>query len=203
MTENSALNRSWQTTDNKNYKTRTSGYSFLFGLGAISLGWLTGCTDHQSNPPTTATVTIVNTAGTTIGTARLSEANNGEVTITVEASGLPTGAHGMHFHQFGVADPKASPPFSTSGEHYNPTSRQHGLHNPNGPHAADLPNLVADNQGNAKMTTTTKLISLSPGPTTLFDADGSSLIIHANGDDQTTDPSGNSGGRIAGGVIER
>ncbi|WP_234734095.1 superoxide dismutase family protein [Tellurirhabdus bombi] len=203
MAEKSELNGSRETLVNTTRKTGVAKFPFWCGLGIMSLGLITGCTDHQSNPPTTATVTIVNTAGTTIGTARLSEANNGEVTIVVEASGLPVGAHGMHFHQFGVADPKASPPFSTSGEHYNPTSKQHGLHNPNGPHAADLPNLVADAQGNAKMTTKTKLISLSPGPTTLFDADGSSLIIHANGDDQTTDPSGNSGGRIAGGVIER
>ncbi|WP_461142064.1 superoxide dismutase family protein [Spirosoma pomorum] len=101
----------------------------------------------------------------------------------------------------GVVDPKASPAFSTSGDHYNPASKKHGISNPQGTHAGDLANLEVDAQGKGRLTTTTDRITLTQGATTLFDANGSSLIIHANTDDQVTDPSGNSGGRIAGGVV--
>ncbi len=164
-----------------------------------------GCTDHSNNPQiAAATVSLVNTSGASVGTADLTQTNDGVVSLTVTVTGgLPTGVHGIHFHEVGVADPKATPAFSTSGEHYNPASRQHGLENPQGTHAGDLPNVVIDAQGKGTLVTTTDRISLTDASKTLFDANGSSLIIHAGVDDQKTDPSGNSGGRIAGGVVVR
>lgn len=164
---------------------------------------LIGCNDEADAPRATATVALINTSGASVGTADLTENNQGVVTLNVRATGLPAGTHGIHFHEVGIAQPQAAPPFSTSGEHYNPATRQHGLNNPNGTHAGDLENLVIDAQGNGTLTTTTNRFMLTDGPATLFDANGSSLIIHTNADDQVTDPSGNSGGRIAGGVVVR
>ncbi|MBD2755086.1 superoxide dismutase family protein [Spirosoma validum] len=175
------------------------GFGLTFGCASL----LISCADHNDVATPSATVALVNTSGASVGTAELTEDSKGMVTLKVSVKGLPAGIHGIHFHEVGVADPKSSPAFSSSGEHYNPASRKHGLENPDGTHAGDLPNLIVDSQGTGSLETTTNRITLSDGPTTLFDGNGSSLIIHASVDDQKTDPSGNSGGRIAGGVIVR
>ena len=91
--------------------------------------------------------------------------------------------------------------FSTAGGHYNPMGLEHGLQNPRGPHAGDNPNIVIPAGGVGAVSFTTNRVTLTPGPTTLLDSDGSALVIHANADDQVTNPSGNSGGRIACGVV--
>ena len=178
------------------------------GTAIIVAGLLTGCTDHDEQDTAgtvvaTATVDLINTSGANVGQAVLTQAGDGEVTVKVTVSGLPTGSHGIHFHEVGVADPEASPPFSTSREHYNPASRKHGISNPQGTHAGDLHNIGVDEQGNGILVTSTDRITLTDGPATVFDGDGTSLIIHSNADDQVTDPAGNSGGRIAGGVVKR
>lgn len=171
--------------------------------GLIGLSLLTGCTNNDSDDRASASVALVDVTGKNVGTASLSENNAGVVTVTVNVTGQPAGTHGIHFHEVGVADPKASPPFSTAGEHFNPGGREHGLDNPNGVHGGDLPNLVVDAQGNGTLNTTTNRITLTEGTNSLFDANGSTLIIHAAADDQKTNPSGNSGGRIVGGVVVR
>ena len=91
----------------------------------------------------------------------------------------------------------------SAGGHFNPTNRQHGLRNPQGPHAGDLPNLTVDANGAGTFQATNALVTLGAGTSSLFDADGSALVIHADPDDEMTDPTGNSGGRIACGVITR
>ncbi len=172
--------------------------------GLLSLGLLTGCnTDTDSDERASATVALVDTTGKNVGSAQLSENGSGVVSVDVTVSGLPAGSHGIHFHENGVAEPNARPAFSTAGEHFNPGGREHGLENPNGVHGGDLPNLVVDAQGNGTLNTTTNRITLSEGANSLFDANGSTLIIHAATDDQKTNPSGNSGGRIVGGVVVR
>src|SRR5438128_2070448 len=91
---------------------------------------------------------------------------------------IKTHVHNHHFHAVGAAQPTDSPAFNSSGGHYNPATHQHGLKNPLGTHAGDLPNLIVDSQGNGTLITTTNRISLTDGPISLFDSDGSSLIIH-------------------------
>lgn len=183
-------------------KGRRETFCLQGGALLMVAGLLSGCADHTIQQAA-ATVSIVNTSGTNVGTAELKEDGKGVVTLTVTVKGLPPGEHGIHFHEVGKAEPKLPTPFSSSGEHYNPVSKKHGLKNPQGTHAGDLDNLDVDAQGNGTLVTTTDRITLTDGPATLFDSDGSSLIIHANTDDQITDPSGNSGGRIAGGIVER
>lgn len=146
-----------------------------------------------------AAAVLKNANGTSIGTAQFAEDTNGLAHIRVQVSGLSPGKHGIHIHESGNCSP---PAFTSAGEHYNPLGKQHGLENPNGHHAGDLPNLVVGSDGTGLLNTTTDRVTLSPGPATLFSANGTSLVIHAGPDDQKSDPSGNSGGRIACGVIE-
>ena len=96
-----------------------------------------------------------------------------------------------------------SPVFESAGDHFNPTKAQHGSANPRGPHAGDLPNITIDANGRGHLEATLKRVSIETGARSLFDADGSAIVIHADPDDLRTDPSGNSGARIACGVIVR
>jgi Cu-Zn family superoxide dismutase len=137
--------------------------------------------------------------GQRVGTATLTE-EDGRVRLEVEVRGLAPGPHGIHIHAVGRCEP---PGFTSAGDHFNPLGAKHGLEAPDGPHAGDLPNLVADASGNARYRATTGRITLRGGPTSVFDTDGSALVIHARADDQRTDPSGNSGDRVACGVIAR
>jgi Cu-Zn family superoxide dismutase len=134
--------------------------------------------------------------------ATLTEDGTGLVHVNVHVAGLTPGLHGIHIHSVAAC----SPTFAAAGGHYNPLARQHGLFNPAGAHAGDLPNLIVNEAGVAHLDATTDRVTLTDGPTSLFDqtinAVGSAFIIHANEDDQVTDATnGNSGGRIACGVI--
>lgn len=143
---------------------------------------------------------LVDGSGNQIGNVQLVQTANGvAVTVSVtNASVLKAGDHGIHFHAVGKCD---GPDFASAGAHFNPTSKQHGLNNPNGPHAGDLPNFTVGpstaSSGGYTFTAMTSMISVSPGATSVFDADGTALVIHANPDDDRTDPTGNSGGRVA------
>jgi len=146
-----------------------------------------------------ASAAFVDASGAQIGWARLVEDATGRVHVNIHVQGLAPGLHGIHIHANGAC----SPTFAAAGGHYNPLGHQHGLDNPNGPHAGDLPNLVVNDAGVGHLDATTDRVTLSAGPATLFDATGSAFIIHANPDDQVTDAgNGGSGPRIACAVIE-
>jgi superoxide dismutase, Cu-Zn family len=137
---------------------------------------------------------LIDRQGQPIGTVRLSEAGQG-VQVAIEARNLPAGQRGIHFHETGRCDP---PSFESAGSHFAPQGRQHGLENPQGPHAGDMENLNVGQDGTVNTTITTQLVTLRQGqPNSLVDGDGTALVIHAEQDDQRTDPSGNSGDRIA------
>jgi Cu-Zn family superoxide dismutase len=134
--------------------------------------------------------------GRAVGTVRFAQAPYG-VVMTVELSGLPAGVHAMHVHAVG----RCEPPFTTAGGHYNPASRQHGVRNPAGFHAGDLPNVVASVGASVRVEAISRDVTLDRGPASLFTPEGTALVIHRDADDYTTDPSGGAGARIACGVI--
>lgn len=160
-----------------------------------------GCTMSGSGDAQTsaaapgAGVALAAADGGARGRATLQERTAG-IAVSVEAQSLPPGTHGIHVHTTGRCD---APDFASAGPHWNPTSRQHGRDNPQGAHHGDLPNIEigADGRGTLQFTLPAARFA------ELFDADGASLVVHAAADDNRTDPSGNSGGRIACGVIAR
>jgi len=145
-------------------------------------------------------VVMYNPAGAAIGTGDIWQDKNGAVHVEIATITLPAGTHGIHFHQVGKCE-GGDTPFSTAGGHYNPMGMEHGLNNPKGPHAGDNENIEIPSSGAGTISFTTNRVTLTPGPTSLLDPDGSSLVIHAGADDQVTNPSGNSGARIACAVV--
>jgi superoxide dismutase, Cu-Zn family len=147
----------------------------------------------------TAHADIVNPAGTKIGTATFTQAIDG-VQIAVDVSQLPAGTHGIHIHAVGKCE---GPAFATAGGHFNPANKKHGKDNADGPHNGDLMNITAGDDGHAKATLLAANVTLDSGANSLFQPGGTALVIHAAADDYKTDPSGNSGPRIACGVINK
>lgn len=138
-------------------------------------------------------VALVSPAGQSIGTVSMWE-SPGAVSMRVQASGVPLGLHGIHVHAVGRCVP---PSFESAGGHWNPLNRSHGFNDPQGPHAGDLPNITVSGNGVVNEVVVLSGASLSG----LGDGDGSALVIHATADDYVTDPSGNSGARIACAVL--
>ncbi|HET9925816.1 MAG TPA: superoxide dismutase family protein [Methylomirabilota bacterium] len=166
----------------------------LLGVAAV----LAGCASVPTQKaPLSAEAVLKDKDGKQVGVATLIETPEG-VRVALTGYRLPPGGHGLHVHAVGRCDP---PDFASAGAHFNPTGKQHGRMNPAGPHAGDLPNLVAAASGEAGLDITTKAFTLSPGSSSLLGDKGTALVVHANPDDDKTDPTGNSGGRIACGVI--
>ena len=173
----------------------------MLGLALVALLSLAPAVGAQGER---AGGTLVDGTGKAIGAVQL-EQRGGGVTVNVTVQGadvVKPGEHGIHLHAVGTCD---GPDFTTAGGHVNPTGKKHGTRNPEGPHVGDLPNLVvgpgAATQGGSAYQATATGVTLSPGPASLFDADGMALVIHANPDDHVTDPAGNSGPRVACAVL--
>jgi Cu-Zn family superoxide dismutase len=137
--------------------------------------------------------------GSLVGRAMVWQGPTG-LEVRVQAAGLPAGHYGVHLHAVGRCE---GPDFGSAGPHWNPTGRQHGSLNPRGHHLGDLPNLDVDEHGAGRLEFTIAGASATNGADGIFDADGTAVVIHAGADDYQTDPSGNSGARIACGVLRR
>lgn len=137
--------------------------------------------------------------GSSAGTVTLTEMSSG-VLLAFDLKGLPPGAHGFSVHEVG----KCEGDFSSAGPTYNPLGAQHGFMNDEGPMAGDLPNIVAGSDGTARAEAVTTYLHFNAGADdTLFDADGSSLVIYEKADDYRTDPDSGGAKRIACGVIKQ
>jgi Cu-Zn family superoxide dismutase len=164
---------------------------------AVLAGGCAGGRPPKDGPSRVAWVELKTASGESVGSAVLEE-DGGRVRIVVQAHGLAPGRHGIHVHAVGRCEP---PMFESAGSHFNPLGKQHGLANPEGAHAGDLPDLEADASGRTEYVAVTDRLTFGPGPTSILDSDGSALVIHARADDQRTDPSGNSGERLLCGPI--
>ncbi len=147
--------------------------------------------------PQAAKAELKDAQGQPVGNATFTQTPAG-VEIAVTVTHLPPGTHGIHIHAVGQCEP---PDFKSAGPHFNPTNKKHGLKNPEGHHAGDLRNLVVSDDGTGTYHAVDADVTLAPGPNSLLSPTGTSLVIHAAPDDDVTDPSGNSGARIACGVI--
>lgn len=140
-------------------------------------------------------IVVHNAAGRELGTLSMTETPM-ELTLSGTLRGLPPGTHGIHLHTVG----RCEAPFKSAGDHWNPTNRHHGTENPQGPHLGDLQNITVAADSSAPVAVRSPGGTLR-GANPVLDADGASLVIHADADDNRTDPSGNSGDRIACGVV--
>lgn len=141
---------------------------------------------------------LLNAQGTDVGIATIDRLPDGSMTLTLVTTGVPAGTYGAHVHMVGQCD---APRFTSAGAHWNPTSRQHGRLNPQGSHHGDLPNLLVAPDGRGRLSAA--LQGAFDGAGGLMDADGAALVVHARPDDELTDPTGNSGDRIACAVLTR
>ncbi len=148
---------------------------------------------------TSAHAELKDAKGQSVGTATLEETDGG-VRVTLHAKDLPPGSHAFHVHENGKCDP---PDFKTAGAHFNPEHRQHGLQNPKGPHAGDLPDLMVKADGTGAATGVAHGATLGDGPSSLLKPGGTAVVLHERADDNVTDPAGNAGNRIACGVVIR
>ena len=146
-------------------------------------------------------VLLHNSTGQPAGTATLKQKKNG-VEVKLSLENMPFGEHGVHIHTNPVCE---APDFKTAGGHFNPDGKQHGFDNPMGHHAGDTPaNISVGEDHTGSKTWLLTAVTLQPGaPNSLLTGGGTSLIVHEHGDDMKTDPSGNSGNRIACGIIRR
>jgi len=167
----------------------------------LAIGMTAAITVQAAAPgPKEIKVDIKNASGAIAGTATFKTVKKG-VEVKISLRGLPVGEHGVHIHQNAVCD---APDFKGAGGHFNPDGKQHGYLNPNGHHNGDFPASVEvgdDHTGEATFVSSD--ISLDPtAPNSLFLKGGTSIVVHEKADDDMTDPSGNSGARIACGVIK-
>ena len=163
-------------------------------LVSVSLVLFTACASMGGNAD--AVATLAPTAGNAAwGTVEFHERSDGSVEVTARLNDVPEGTHGFHIHEKGDCGDNGN----AAGGHFNPAGHQHGAPNVGTHHAGDFGNIVADGSGNARTSFTTRSITLAAGASSAI---GKAVILHANPDDLTTQPTGNAGGRIACGVVQ-
>ena len=188
-----------------------SNFRLSFAAAVSAAAFVSACQkpeepapDNAAEPPALAepaaapqTIALSGADGRPVGTVTASEDANG-VTIKIDASAIPVGTHGVHLHEKGMCE---GPDFKSAGAHWNPAAKQHGRDNPMGAHLGDLANFEIGAAGTATTIFLVGGVSMNGAEYALADADGTSLVVHATADDYKTDPSGNSGDRIACAVL--
>lgn len=156
-----------------------------------------GTPGATASPARSASANLLAPDGTARGNVQATDTAKG-IRLVINGENLPAGGHGVHVHMTGACN---LPDFASAGPHWNPMGKQHGRNNPQGMHMGDLPNLLIGTDGRGSLEISIPGATLTGGNNPMLDADGAALVIHAGPDDMMTDPSGNSGGRIACGVF--
>ncbi|MDE1155079.1 MAG: superoxide dismutase family protein [Acidobacteriaceae bacterium] len=175
-------------------RTTTWALAGLFALGSLAT---TAAKADKVHP---FKVNFVTSKGEPAGVAKISEDKSGGVKIKLEFKNLPPGQHGVHIHENATC---TAPDFKSAGGHFNPTGKHHGFENPMGHHAGDTPsNVVIGDNHSGEATFILSDVTLDPlAPNSLFAHGGTSIVVHASGDDMKSDPAGNAGARIACAVV--
>ena len=145
-------------------------------------------------------VQMKNAKGESVGMAKISANGTTSVKIAFTGKNLPAGEHAFHFHAVAKCE---GPAFTSATGHFNPDMKKHGMQNPEGAHAGDMPNFMVKANGTAKASFVNTKVNLGDGANSLFVNGGTALMIHAKADDMKSDPAGNAGDRIACGVITK
>ena len=169
-------------------------------LAVLGLGVVCASTAGFAQTPQQASATFYNPQGQEIGHATLTQTTSG-VLIDIVVSTLADGEHGFHIHETGACD--TADGFKSAGGHFEPAEHQHGYMAEHGPHAGDMPNQFVGTDGKLRAHIFNPSVALTDGHASLFDADGSAIIIHADRDDYSSQPTGNAGDRVACAVIEK
>jgi len=179
------------------------GVVLVLGLGLATSSH--PAAQESATAPTTASsskparAVLVDAQNRTVGEARFQETPHG-VLLRLALTQAPPGVHAIHLHNVGRCD---GPTFESAGEHFAPVRHQHGFLKADGPHAGDLPNIEVPSSGQLIVEYLVRDVTIGAGPATLFDGDGSALVIHEGKDDYLSNPAGNSGDRIACGPLVR
>ncbi|HEY9427095.1 MAG TPA: superoxide dismutase family protein [Gemmatimonadaceae bacterium] len=165
---------------------------------AAALGCTRGAVVQTAPARSSAHADLSDASGQPVGSVTLTQTPHG-VLLTARLHDLPAGQHAFHIHAVG----ECTPPFTSAGGHFNPANRQHGIENPAGMHAGDMPNITIPESGTIDFQVLNEMTSLSEGGNRILDDDGAAVVVHATADDYMSDPAGNAGARIACGVITR
>lgn len=166
-------------------------------VGFVAMGLLAGCaTTAEPAAGDSAAAALAEPGGRVVGRATVTQESGG-ARVRIAVDGLAAGTYAAHIHRTGRCE---GPSFESAGAHWNPTGHQHGFRNPSGRHRGDLPNVAVGADGRGTLSFTIRAAMLR-GETAMIDADGAAVMIHALPDDYRSDPSGNSGARIACGVL--
>lgn len=172
----------------------------LSGAALLSL-MVADCSPEAESPGevsgNVARAALVGADQTEYGEVIVAQGENG-LLVNIVAKGMSPGPHGVHIHETGKCE---GPDFKSAGGHWNPAAKQHGFDNPQGAHAGDFFNLDIGADGTGALEAVVTGAKLSGGDNALLDADGAAFVVHEGPDDLTTDPSGESGGRLACGVF--